>query len=174
MSKLATPSPLPIVRFEPIDLGRHFELCVRFLCDTFVQSYGSSEEFEKVGGRTAYFAGLEASLARFPDGHVHVWKDGVIVGQLEMRLRPEHDDAFVNLFYVTPNERGRGIGSALHAYLVGVLDRHHVGTARLSVAPANVRARRFYEKHGFRDLGPRPDRPYVHAMKLDRPSARGA
>jgi ribosomal protein S18 acetylase RimI-like enzyme len=163
----------PTVQFAPIDLERHFELCVRFLCDTFVESYGSSEKFEKMGGASTYFAGLEAALSRFPEGHVHVWQNGVIVGQLEMRLRPV-DDAFVNLFYVAPKQRGHGLGGALHAYVVEVLDQHRVETARLSVAPGNLRALRFYEKHGWHDLGPRPDRPDVHAMKLVRPSARGA
>jgi GNAT superfamily N-acetyltransferase len=155
------------VTFRPIDLERHFELCVRFLCDTFVCSYGSASEFDELGGALAYLSSLRSSVSSFPAGHVHVFLGETIAGQLEMRLRPDRGDAMVSLFYVVPEQRGTGLAAALHAYAVQVLRDHRVPTARLSVAPQNVRALRFYEKCGWVDQGPRKDRPYVHAMQLD-------
>ncbi len=73
----------------------------------------------------------------------------------------------VVLFYLIPEERGGQLGAELQAYVLDTLSRHHVRNARLSVAPGNVRAIKYYEKHGWRDLGPRPDRSYVHTMVLD-------
>jgi GNAT superfamily N-acetyltransferase len=154
-------------RFEPINLDRDFELCARFLCETFVSSYGSADEFDAMGGAAAYREGLRARLAEFPEGHVHVWLDDEITGQLEMRLRPDLELGMVNLVYLVPERRGGSLSGALHDYIEAILRRHGVPKARLSVSPSNQRALRYYLKHGWRDLGPRPDRPYVHAFELD-------
>jgi ribosomal protein S18 acetylase RimI-like enzyme len=157
-------------RFLPIDLARHFDLCLQFLSDAFVCSYGNADELERMGGPDAYRNGLRDSLATFPAGAVHVWNANAIVGQVEMRLRADLGVGVVNLFYLLPHERGRGLGSALQTYAVDVFRRHGFSKARLSVAPTNTRAMRYYAKHGWRDLGPRPDRLYVHAMELDLPT----
>jgi hypothetical protein len=45
-------------RFLPIDLDRHFQRCVEFLCDAFVCSYGNSDAFDAIGGAQGYRAGL--------------------------------------------------------------------------------------------------------------------
>jgi ribosomal protein S18 acetylase RimI-like enzyme len=153
-------------RFLPIDLDRHFQRCVEFLCDAFVCSYGNSDAFDAIGGAQGYRAGLEHMLATFPEGAVHVWRGDRIVGQLEMGIQPASGLGVVNLFYLASEERGRGLGAELHSHAIEVFRRHRVQTVRLSVSPTNVRALRYYAKHGWQDLGPRPDRPYVHSMEL--------
>lgn len=153
--------------FKPIDLSADFDVCVRFLRDALVCSYGSTDMLEQMGGADAYLQGLEKSLADFPEGTIHIWAGRDIVGQIEMRIRPEPRIGFVNLFYLVPEQRGGPLGDKLQAYAVDVLRRHQVEKARLSVSPTNLRAMSYYTKHGWRDLGPRPDRPYVHAMELD-------
>jgi GNAT superfamily N-acetyltransferase len=154
------------VRFEPIDLERDFDACAQFLCETFVASYGSAEEFEVMGGAPAYREGLRARIAEFPDGYVHVWQGAELAGQLEMLPRPELGFGMVNLVYLVPARRGGPLSDALHDYIESTLRRYGMPKARLSVSPMNQRAIRYYRKHGWRDLGPRPDRPYVHAFEL--------
>jgi ribosomal protein S18 acetylase RimI-like enzyme len=147
------------VRFEPIDLDRDFEICVRFLGETFVASYGSDAELGAMGGAAAYRESLRARLADFPAGHVHVWQGAEIAGQLEMRPRPDLGFGMVNLIYLAPERRGGTLSDALHDYLEATLRGCCMPKARLSVSPTNQRAVRYYLKHGWRDLGPRPDRP---------------
>jgi ribosomal protein S18 acetylase RimI-like enzyme len=154
-------------RFTPIDLDRHFGLCVQFLCDALVSSYGTAAQFDVMGGEQGYLRGLRESLAECPDGFVHVWHDDRLVGQMEMRVPPESRIGVVNLFYLIPEERGGALGAQLQNYAVSFFRRHGAEKARLSVSPSNARALKYYTKHGWRDLGPRPDRNYVHAMELD-------
>jgi very-short-patch-repair endonuclease len=42
-----------------------------------------------------------------------------------------------------------------------------LGYRVLRVEAEQVRAMKYYIKHDWRDLGPRPDRPYVHGMEFD-------
>jgi ribosomal protein S18 acetylase RimI-like enzyme len=154
-------------RFLPIDISRDFQRCVEFLCDAFVCSYGNADEFERMGGAEAYRSGLRELVSAFPEGAVHVWREERIVGQIEMRIRPDSTLGVVNLFYLIPEERGGPLGAELQFYAIDVFRRHRASAARLSVSPSNIRAMAYYSKHGWRDLGPRPDRPYVHTMEFD-------
>lgn len=54
--------------------------------------------------------------------------------------------------YVAPVARGTGLAGALMAHGEGVVARDHP-TAWLAVATGNARARRFYERVGWRDAG---------------------
>jgi ribosomal protein S18 acetylase RimI-like enzyme len=72
-----------------------------------------------------------------------------IVGQIEMgKWRVDPAVGFVNLFYLIPTYRGRGLGGQLHAHAVDFLKQLGYRTARLCVSPTNVRAVRFYQKNG--------------------------
>jgi GNAT superfamily N-acetyltransferase len=154
-------------RFLPIDISTDFQRCVEFLCDAFVCSYGNTDEFERMGGAEAYRSGLQDLVSTFPEGAVHLWRQERIVGQVEMRISPDLAFGIVNLFYLIPEERGGPLGAEIQSYAIDVFRRHRVGTARLSVSPSNIRAMTYYSKHGWRDLGPRPDRPYVRSMEFD-------
>lgn len=154
-------------RFLPIDLSRDFQTCVQFLCDAFVCSYGNADEFERMGGAAAYLSGLEDLVSTFPEGAIHVWRQERIVGQIEMRIRADSAIGVVNLCYLVPEERGGQLGTELQSCIINLFRKYGVETGRLSVSPSNTRAMKYYSKHGWRDLGPRPDRPYVHAMEFD-------
>lgn len=49
-------------------------------------------------------------------------------------------------------QRGRGLGALLLAHCLGHLQRDGVVTASLTVTESNTRARRLYERHGFKTL----------------------
>ena len=71
--------------------------------------------------------------------HTWVYDDGVIRGLVII-----HGDEVKRLF-VEPSFQGRGIGAALLRYAV---EQHHA--THLWALEKNVRAIRFYERHGFR------------------------
>jgi GNAT superfamily N-acetyltransferase len=75
-----------------------------------------------------------------PDREVWVAAvDGAIVGVLVL------DGEWLDQLYVEPGWSGRGVGSELLA----VAKRQRPAGLRLWTFEANVRARRFYERHGF-------------------------
>jgi ribosomal protein S18 acetylase RimI-like enzyme len=72
--------------------------------------------------------------------------DGRVVGFVTVK----QDE--VEQVYVGRETRGRGVAQALLSHAEQQVAREH-DTAWLSVAEGNVRARRFYEKCGWRDAG---------------------
>jgi ribosomal protein S18 acetylase RimI-like enzyme len=152
------------LRFETIDLARHAEEAVAFRRDSYVCSFGSDQAF---GSADEYLAWLGDRITLQPAGHVHVWDGTAIIGQLEMRaLDSTPVRGYVNLFYLVPEARGRGLGDALHDYFLRFMRGGGAQLARLSVSPDNTRALAYYRKHGWRDLGPRSDDSAVHLMEL--------
>lgn len=55
--------------------------------------------------------------------------------------------------YIRPKAAGTGAGTALHEVGMSWLTEHGFSLARLWVLTGNVRARRFYERHGWRPDG---------------------
>jgi len=84
---------------------------------------------------------------------------------MEMQILEEPRIGYVNLFYLIPDMRGSGAGTFLHHYAIAFCQKHGVPKMRLSVSPTNLRAVAFYQKHGWRDLGPRPGRENVNLME---------
>ena len=69
---------------------------------------------------------------------------GYIAGAVLSGMR-----ASVSLFCVSPNARGRGIGSSLLAHLVNAARMEGIRTIQLEVKTVNTNAIRFYERRGF-------------------------
>lgn len=160
------------MQFRPIDVARDGALSVGFRRDSYVCSFGSDALFVEENGADGqgYLQWLSERVAQFPEGHVHAWLEGEIVGQIEMVIGPT--SGYVNLFYLRPDARGRGLGDELHAYAVALLRRHGVSVAGLSVSPTNERALKYYERNGWKDLGARAGAGHVHEMELRVPSVR--
>lgn len=64
-------------------------------------------------------------------------------------------DGWLEAMYVRPAAWGTGLADELHAAAVAELRRRDGGRARLWVLEQNARARRFYERHGWRPDGSR-------------------
>lgn len=60
---------------------------------------------------------------------------------------------WLEALYVRPTAWGRGVADELHAWAVERLRAAGTTTARLWVLEQNPRARRFYERHGWRADG---------------------
>ncbi len=157
--------------FKPIDLDRHADQCVAFRRDSFVCSFGTDDAFSEQSGPDGarYVAWLHERLAELPEGCVHVWASGTIIGQMEMRVRDDPRVGYINLFYLIPSARGGGAGDQLHDYALRLFRKLNVTKLQLSVSPTNRRAVAYYRKHGWHDLGPRPGHEEVHLMELTFP-----
>ena len=165
------------LQLEPIDLSKHSARCVAFRRDTYLCGFGAQAEarFAQDNGPNGelYLPWLAGRLAGFPEGHVHAWYEGRIVGQLEMiaQQRDEPACGYVNLFYLVPEARGAGLGEPLHDYAVALALAYGAEKLRLSVSPSNTRALRYYAKHGWRSLGPSPGSEHLHLCELSLRSA---
>jgi ribosomal protein S18 acetylase RimI-like enzyme len=149
-----------LARIEPIDL-RDAATCVRFRRDMYVIAFGTVEglEEEMGAGDAIYLDQLREKLAEWPEGNVHLWREGRIVGQLEMRtLDGEPQVGYVSLLHVAPDARGHGLGRRLHRHAAEVARHSGKRRLRLSVSLANTGAIEFYRRLGWRMAGPREHR----------------
>lgn len=155
-----------VLVFEPIDFDAHGPVCIAFRRETFIASFGWDGFLAKDGDNGQnYLKRLRAHSSRFPDGNVHAWNDGEIVGQLEMRVIDDTRRGHVSLFYLTAPVRGSGAGDDLQRYAMQFMRLQGVGTAQLNVSPTNARALSYYRKHGWTDCGMSPGRDDVHLME---------
>lgn len=147
-------------RLAPID-PKDIETCIRMYREMYVASFGSEEGLEEAmgAGNAHYLEQLHAKLAQLPEGNVHLWRDGQVVGQLEMRLlEDEPDVAYLSLIHVVEELRGHGLGKKLHAHAMQVARGRGKRLMRLSVSQRNAAAMLFYKRQGWVVLGSRPNR----------------
>ena len=156
------------LKFKPINIEQHQDLCVQFRVDSFVCSFGSAVRFyeEDGSGADGYLQWLRQRIAEIPNSCVHVWQGEQIIGQIEMRRWKRNPKiGYVNLFYLIPEFRGRGFGQQLDQHAANFFSQLGCQSARLSVSPTNLVAMRFYLKQGWVDLGQREDAPEVHYLE---------
>lgn len=156
------------LRIAPIDLERDAATCIAFRRDSFHASFGTHEGCdEEMGADGAlYLAKLRARMAQVPEGNCHVWHGGRIVGQTEMRFADDPGVGYVNLFYLVPEWRHRGVGRVLHDHAVSVFTARGCKAIRLSVSRSNDRALAFYRRLGWKRKGFRPHKEAVDVMEL--------
>lgn len=58
---------------------------------------------------------------------------------------------YISDLWVSPDEQGRGVGSAILTELIGRMRAEGLGRARIEVAQANLRAIDLYVRQGFRE-----------------------
>jgi ribosomal protein S18 acetylase RimI-like enzyme len=168
MAKVSSPTAGEKLVFRPIDLPGDGQLSVQFSEDAFVCSFGTAERFWAEAGRDGrkWVVRLGEKLEQDNRNAVNAWWGGSVVGQVvlgasETQLNAGH----VNLYYLVPRCRGRGLARQLDAYAVGVLRDQGYSIATLNVSPNNFLALRFYLRCGWRQQGPRLDAPYVDSME---------
>jgi len=158
------------VSFRPVELPRDAERCIAFRKDSYMVSFGTDEAFYRDNGPNGerYLDFLSQRIALDPNYVVFALEHDNLIGQIELGpYRADDTIGYVNLYYVVPEARRRGIGKQLDAYATSYLKSKGFAKARLSVSPTNVAAMTFYSRSGWRDLGPRPDAPNVHLMEKD-------
>lgn len=156
-----------VLVFKPIDFDAHTHVCIAFRRDTFISGFGWDGFFAKEGANgEKYLERLRAHSLSFPEGNVHAWQNGEIVGQLEMRVVDDPRRGHVSLFYLAQHLRGSGASDDLQRYALRFMRSQGVVLAQLNVSPNNARARSYYRKHGWQDRGPSPGRDDMLLMEL--------
>jgi len=155
-------------RLQPIDLARDAAVCAAFHRDMYLASFGTDEGLdEEMGaGDATYLAQLAERIAELPEGNAHLWDDGRIVGQTEMRLHEDPGVGYVSLFYLSPEYRGQGLGRMLHDHAANLFRQRGMKRMRLSVSTRNAPAIAFYSKLGWEPAGPRPHRLPMQFMEF--------
>ena len=154
--------------FRPIALPRDAPLSVHFSEDAFVCSFGTAERFWAEAGRDGrkWIARLGEKLEQDKRIAVNAWLGGNVVGQIVLgESETQANAGHVNLYYLIPRCRGRGLAQQLDAYACAILRERGYSIATLNVSPYNIAAVRFYLRCGWRQLGPRVDAPYVDTME---------
>ena len=155
-------------RIATIDM-KDAATCVQMRRDMYRVSFGTEEGFEEGMGpdNSHYLEQLRARIAELPGGNVHLWRDGQIVGQLEMRiLKDEPDVLYLSLIHLLQEHRGHGLGRKLHAHAMEEARRRGVRLMRLSVSQANSRAMLFYRRLGWVVVGTRPNVKPMAVMEI--------
>jgi len=146
------------LNFAPVDLAEHAELCVAIRLDSYVCSFGTTDQFYiDNANEQGYVDWLRTRMQELPGSCVHLWRGAEIIGQLELgRSGAGTEIGHVNLYYLVPQARGSGASRRLDQYLCGFYADLGLTRARLNVSPSNERAIRHYLKHGWKNLGPDP------------------
>lgn len=143
---------MKMLTFRSIDLEKDRNAIIEFRKDSFLASFGELTGFHE----EKYLKYVQEGLYQFPEGYVISEKDGEVVGQLELSVRMYDGKpiGYIHLFYLVPEQRGKGHSQDLQKYAVDFFRKHRMDEYHLRVAPGNPRARRFYEKNGMKEIGP--------------------
>lgn len=155
-------------RIAAIDLA-DTDACIRMRREMYIASFGTEDGLEEEMGadNVFYVRQLHDKLAQVPEGNVHLWRDGRMVGQLEMRLLEDEDDvAYLSLIHVVAEYRGHGLGKRLHQHAMQVSRARGKRLMRLSVSLHNASAMRFYKRLGWVVVGTRPNRLPMAIMEI--------
>jgi RimJ/RimL family protein N-acetyltransferase len=139
------------MEFIPIDISKHKEYVIPFRRDSFIVSFGTDEDF---GDENEYMDWLQRRALENPNGFVLVLEKNVPIGQLELTLIQYEgkEIGYVNLYYLVPEKRGKGLGALLHEYAINFFKENNVREFHLRVSPTNEHAISFYTKNGMKQL----------------------
>ncbi len=88
----------------------------------------------------------------YPESFIVAEINGFVVGYVTGFLAKEGVGRVFSLA-VHPSYQNRGVGGNLLKEIIWILQRFGVIEIILEVRSGNVKARRFYERHGFRQIG---------------------
>ncbi|WP_161787420.1 GNAT family N-acetyltransferase [Endozoicomonas numazuensis] len=144
---------------------------MQFRKDAWQVSHGHLEGFSASETREWF----QFLAEKAPEGFLMVLYQGEIIGQLEFRSRLQADsgkiEGYINLFYLVPHWRGKGMGQKLHDYTLSQLANNSCTQAFLRYIPGNHRAEAFYLKNGWAKEG-EPTEQRGQLMKKDLAPSR--
>lgn len=138
------------MKFNPIDIEKHQLEVIKFRKDSFKASFGDTSNFNE----QEYLRWLSDKKNEFAEGFVLVEQDGKYIGQLELTIRKYQGEniGYVNLYYLIPEMRGKGLGIELHKYAKQFFINNYVQEYHLRVSPTNHSAINFYRKIGMKEI----------------------
>ena len=139
------------LRFVPIDLSAERRFYIDCYADTWIQSNGSLDGFEP---EYCYMRAAE-HCSEYPEALMRAMAGDEPAGVIE--LSPKRGEAegygWITLCYMLPEFRSRGLGVQLIGHAVSFFRKLGRSAVRLHVTETNIRAIRFYERHGFMAIG---------------------
>jgi len=115
------------------------------------------------------WAGFRA--ARLADhGYVATAEDGIVLGWVAatpVSDRCVYAGVVEHSVYVAPEARGRGIGAALLAVLIGSTEAAGIWTIQAGLFPENAASRALHRRAGFREVGIRERLGRQHGVWRD-------
>lgn len=138
------------MKFINIDLDTHKDIVVTFRQNSFLQSFGHSDDFNE----SEYLQWLQQKIEEFSDGILLIEEDNEWIGQLELTVKNYEgsDIGYINLYYLSESYRGKGYAPELHDYAKRYFRDKCLKEYHLRVAPSNKSAIKFYEKKGMEYL----------------------
>ncbi|MCB9027096.1 MAG: GNAT family N-acetyltransferase [Bdellovibrionaceae bacterium] len=144
----------------------------QFLLDTFQISFGDDKsKWPNDLGNYSFEKFNEAIikiLKNDPEAIFSVWDGNRLIGQIELKTSwKESNCGYVSLFYLLPEYRKRGVGILMEKYSMSVFKKKGLLKARLTVSELNLSGIKFYEKNGWKHLGPDPECPMGLTMEKE-------
>ena len=140
---------------------------IDFRRDAWSLIYGDMRDFDGSG----FLADARRGCGDLPEALSFAMDSGRPVGviQLDLHREEEHGAGYIPFIYLLPEYRGRGLGLQLLGHAVSVFRARGRTAIRLSVAPSNEHAIRFYTQNGFRIIRQAKGRKRyaLHLMELD-------
>jgi GNAT superfamily N-acetyltransferase len=136
------------LKYRTINIEKDKDIIIKFRKDSYVVSFGFEERF---GDENAYINRIKERVNKFPNGQVIIEIDDLPIGQMELQIRDFEGKkiGYVNLFYLIPEYRGKGLGKELISYAEDFFNKSNVSEYHLWVSPTNVRAMRLYTNAGM-------------------------
>ena len=154
---------------RPYEL-KYLDQSYDFLIDTFYISFGPDKSQWPNGLGNYELAKYRADIANIlgKDGNssFSVHCDNQFVGQIELK-RLKDGCGYVSFYYLSSEYRNKGLGKQLDEFAIKELKRQGCRKVRLAVSGLNKAGQRFYEKNGWKSLGPDPDRPLGIMMEKE-------
>ena len=147
------------LRFQPVNLEAHSSICLAFERDMNRISSGATASADDEQRGALFLEKIAFKLADDAQSCLHVWHENTIVGQLHLGRFFEEPVGYIHFLYLAPEFRGLGWAPQFDDYACQHFVERNFLSARLSVDASNGRARRFYRRQNWREIGARPDNP---------------
>jgi GNAT superfamily N-acetyltransferase len=141
----------------PHDAALLADLFERVFCETFAHLYDPAD-------LAAFLAGHGEPQWREqlsdPDFAVRLAEDGATgagyakLGPLRLPVEPHGKAVELRQLYILAQWRGSGVAATLMDWTIAEARRRSAAELYLSVFTENARARRFYDRYGFEEVGP--------------------
>ncbi|MBS4537535.1 GNAT family N-acetyltransferase [Clostridium sp. D2Q-11] len=151
------------MKLRRIDIKKDKDIIISFREDTYRISFGTEEGFNEA----SYIERMKERVNKFPNGQLIVEKENKAIGQLGLLTRNNLEDyiGYINLIYLIPEYRYKGIGESLLKYAEGFFKQLELTEYHLRVSATNKKAINFYTKFGMKKIEEENEKQPIFLMR---------